>query len=135
MDQYNMTFYTVLAKLFYAVAAIDHRVVTQEIDAFKKLLLTHWTPIEIFKNKTNHDGIEQMLATFEALTKQVNPNPENYFEEFLAFKKSNEHIFNKNLKALISKTAHAIANSFARKNKSELILLAQLDLELNKQGL
>jgi hypothetical protein len=128
----NLDFYQAIGKLFYAVAATDKQVVPEEINAFKKLLKTRWLKADEFKNQNNFEGIKQIYFTFEAFNKLDNPDPGKCFEDFLNFKKSHEDLFKKNLKQLISRTAHAIANSYARKNKSELIILAQLDLELKK---
>jgi hypothetical protein len=133
VERKDIDFYQVLGKLFYAVAATDKRVVAEEINAFKKYLKTKWIKAEEFKNHNNYEGIKQIYLAFEALNQQDSPDPETYFEAFLKFKKNNEHLFSKNLKQLISSTAHAIANSYARKNKSELIILAQLDLELKEE--
>lgn len=44
----------------------------------------------------------------------------------------NKSLFTENRKRLILKTANAIASSFSNRNKSELIILAKLDIELKK---
>ena len=54
------------------------------------------------------------------------------FKEFLEYKNEHTYFFTDTIKQLILKTANAIAAAFAGKNKSELIMLAKLDMELKK---
>ena len=54
------------------------------------------------------------------------------YNAFTNYKKEQPHLFTANIKKLILKTAHAIAASFSGLNKSELIILAKLDIELKK---
>ena len=54
------------------------------------------------------------------------------FNSFLTFKNAHEQLFTKDMNMLILKTARIIASSFSKVNKSELILLAKLNMELKK---
>ena len=54
------------------------------------------------------------------------------FNSFLNFLNMNKSLFTENRKTLILKIANAIASSFSNRNKSELIILAKLDMELKK---
>ena len=48
------------------------------------------------------------------------------------YKKKHNALFTDKVKGLIMKTAGQIASSFAGVNKSELLMLAKLDMELKK---
>jgi hypothetical protein len=48
------------------------------------------------------------------------------------FKRAHNSLFSHNVNKLILKTAREIASSFSGINKSELIMLAKLDIELKK---
>jgi hypothetical protein len=52
------------------------------------------------------------------------------FKEFIEYKKEHSYFFTEELNHLIMQTAEKIASSFAGKNKSELIMLAKLNLHL-----
>ena len=127
MKNNSIEFYQALGKLFFAVAAVDNKVLAEEYHALKKILETEW-----LKVNTSED-LNQILIVFKTLYKKEQYDTEKWFEEFLNFKNNNEKLFTKNIKQLILNTAYTIANSFARKNKSELIMLAKLDLELKKE--
>ena len=51
---------------------------------------------------------------------------------FINYKNENEHEFTEQIKGLILKTAGKIASSFSGENKSELIMLANLNIEFKK---
>ena len=55
---------------------------------------------------------------------------EECFQSFSTYYKENKKLFNDKRKRLIWKTVNAIANAFAGKNKSELIMLTKLLLLL-----
>ena len=52
------------------------------------------------------------------------------FQEFVEFYKDNRGMFSAFIKVLILDTANAISNSFAGKNKAELVMLSKLELLL-----
>ena len=131
-EKHSIGFYQALGKLFYAIAAADKHVLEEEYNALKKILETEWVVIDEFKDDNNSNGLKQIQIVFDWLNKKQELKPNQYLKDFLEFKNNNENLFTKNIKYLISKTAHAIANSYSRKNKSELIILAKLDLELKK---
>ncbi|GAL88553.1 hypothetical protein [Jejuia pallidilutea] len=133
MKTYSTAFYKVLGQLFYGIAAADKKVLAEEYYALKKILETEWPMADAFKNSTTSVDIQHILTEFKTLYKKEQVAPETWLEAFFSFKKKNETLFTKSLNQLILNTAHTIANSFARKNKSELIMLAKLDLELNKE--
>jgi hypothetical protein len=52
------------------------------------------------------------------------------FEDFADFYMEHRELFSDPIKKLIRETANGIANSFAGKNKPELVILARLELLL-----
>ncbi|HRC32243.1 MAG TPA: hypothetical protein PK736_02235 [Bacteroidia bacterium] len=118
-------FYSNLGKLFYAIAAADKTVAEAEINTLKQIVNTEWLALDGAKDKTEVDAMRQIKITFEQLNTQK-ANAKNCMAEFKSFKESHAHLFTYNVKQLIWKTANAIASSFSRKNKSELVLIAEL---------
>lgn len=59
-------------------------------------------------------------------------NSETCYNEFIDFKKEHPSLFTKDINSLIMKTASKIAASVADINKSELMLVARLSIELKK---
>lgn len=131
--KYNMEFYQVLGKLFYAIAVADGHVKEEEANTLKRILKAEWDMIDKFNNNDVSEDIKQIEIVFNWLSKKQEVGPNRWLKEFFDFKRNNEELFTENIKHIISKTAHSIANSYSRKNKSELILLAKLDLELKAQ--
>ena len=125
-------FYQHLGKLFYAVAVADNHVDDIEFEKLKYYVKKYW-----LKTDTNVDGVTQsevyqIELMFEKL-KNDERNGDQCYSEFIAYFKEHSTLFSKDIKKRIMKTAGAIAYAFAGINKSELILLAKLNLELKKQ--
>lgn len=116
-------FYQNLGKLFYAIAIVDGTINELEIKALKKLVTTEWL---------NKDNSFYIVDVFNWLNYDQDYNAEECYNSFLSFKNYNEELFTDEIKTLILKTANAIASSFSRKNKSELIMLAKLSIEFKK---
>ncbi len=119
----SRAFYQNLGKLFYAIAVADGNVDEIEENALKKMVMEHWIPV---------DDSYPVLDVFNWLNTDQEYNAEDCFNSFVLFKNENEHLFTQETKRLILRTANAIASSFSRKNKSELILLAKLSIEFNR---
>jgi hypothetical protein len=128
LEKYGMEFYQVLGKLFYAIASVDNNVQEEEYNKLKEIVNTEWILIDDF----TVDGLRQIKVIFNSLNKHKEHNPEACFNDFLAFKNKHENLFDDTIKKLILKTANAITYSFSGKNKSELIMLAKLDIEFKK---
>ena len=120
----TVEFYQSLGKLFYAISAIDHSVKEEEFKCLETIIKTEWLPL-------NHDAI-LILNTFKQLQNNKTHDPHRYFQSFVDFKSTHSSLFDKTMNSKILKTASAITASFSGQNKSELILLAKLDLELKK---
>lgn len=128
----NIHFYQELGKLFFAIAAADNDVRTAEIIKLHDIVKNKWLPIDETEDDFHTDAAYQIEVVFDWLNNQDELNVEACFNDFVNFKNNQKHFFTEPIKKLIIKTAHEIANSFAGKNKSELIMLAKLELELKK---
>lgn len=128
-----MVFYQQLGKIFYAVAAADKKVREEEWATLKQILKKQWLEIEDTHDEFGTDSAYQIEIVFDWLK-------ENHFEtdrilaDFKIFKKEHEHLFTEKTNLLILKTAHAIAASFSGKNKSELVILSQLQFILLRKA-
>ena len=122
-------FYQNLGKLFYAIAAADKVIREEEVKKLKQLVNTEWLNLGQVKDKSEVDAMRQIKITFEQLAAQTQ-NPNDSMADFKLFKKANENLFTDDVKQLIWKTANAITKSFSGRNKSELILLAELGIIL-----
>lgn len=118
-------FYQNLGKLFYAIAASDKVVKKEELDTLKSIVEQEWVNIDDYQDEFGTDTAYQIEIIFDWLEKNQ-PDAFLSFDEFSDFKKEHEKLFNTKINRLIWKTADAIADSFAGKNKSELIMLSKL---------
>ena len=131
MDKNNTLtapFFKNLGKLFYAIAASDHKVEVKEAATLKAIVKTHWSTIELI----DYNALNQIEITFDRLHKEENLNSEACFLDFVTYKNKQKHLFTDPVKHLILQTSNAIASSFASRNKSELIMLAKLEIKLKK---
>jgi hypothetical protein len=119
-------FYQHLGKLFYAVAASDKQVRQEESNRLKQLIRTDWLQLDDATDEFGTDSAHQIEIIFDWLSENKR-DPLKCMEEFSAFKKTHESLFPDEVKKLIHRTAYAIAGSFSGKNKSELVLLSQLE--------
>ena len=125
-------FYSNLGKLFYAIAAADKTVREEEINTLKQIVNTEWLILDGVKDKSEVDAMRQLKIVFEQLNTHKK-DAKMCMTEFKLFKELHEDLFTDNVKQLIWKTANAIASSFSRRNKSELILLTELGIILRTQ--
>jgi len=128
----TLYFYQNLGKLFYAMAAADKKVHNTEINILKELVKAKWLDLDPTNDVFDTDAAYQIEIVFDWLNKEELLNAESCFNDFLNYKREQSHLFTDEVKALILKTASDIAHAFAGINKSELILLAKLDIELKK---
>ena len=128
----TLKFYQNLGKLFYAIAAVDKQVRDEEFDKLKELVKKHWLEVDSIEDSYLTDAAFQIEFVFDWLFKEENLNTKSCYNAFLNYKNEQPHLFTDSIKKLILKTAGAIAASFSGVNKSELIILAQLDIDLRK---
>jgi len=128
----TLKFYQNLGKLFYAIAAADHEVRNTEFEKLKELIKSQWLQLDPIEDRFNTDAAYQIEIVFDWLNNQKVLDAKKCFNDFIDYKNKQHHLFTKNVKQLILKTGSAIAASFSGINKSELIILAKLDMELKK---
>ncbi|MCR8667566.1 hypothetical protein NO995_07730 [Aestuariibaculum sp. M13] len=126
------TFYQNLGKLFYAIAASDNQVRQTEFNKLKALVKSNWLDMDPLVDEFGTDAAYEIEIVFDWLNAQQALNVNTCFNDFVTYKNAQPHLFTPEGKKLILKTAHAVADAFSGINKSELILLAKLDLELKK---
>lgn len=128
----QIEFYQNLGKLFYAIAAADKMVHKDEVAALKKIINTDWLHLDGEKTAAEIDAMRQVKITFYDLVNK-SENAKQCLQEFKHYKQENERLFKTEVKELIWETANKIVTSFANKNKSELIVLTDLGLILQKK--
>lgn len=126
----NHKFYQNLGKLFYAMAAIDNNVRAEELDKLKDVVKKEWLTTNFIDDDFKKNAEQSIINTFKWLHDDNEYNAETCYNSFLTFKKEHESFFTEDMNTLILKTARAIAAAFSKVNKSELMLLAKLDMEL-----
>ncbi len=130
--QLNIRFYQNVAKLFYAIAAADKIVREEEFDRLKNIVKREWLAVDDSEDEFHTDAAYQLEIVFEWLrSKKI--AAATCFNEFIDYKEEHEYFFTEVIQKLILKTAHEIAASFHGKNKSELIMLAKLDLNFKNK--
>lgn len=128
----TLKFYQNLGKLFYAIAAADKIVREAEFNKLKTLVKKQWLDIDVIEDEYDTDAAYQIEIVFDWLNNEKNLDAKSCYDDFVNYKNEQSHLFTDNVKKLILKTAGLIADSFSGINKSELIMLAKLDLELKK---
>ena len=125
-------FYQNLGKLFYAIAAADKQVRDAEFDKLKSIVKNQWLDVDSLTDEFDTDAAYEIEIVFDFLKSEERMNTFSCYMDFVNYKNEQKHLFTPEIKKLILKTANAIAASFSGINKSELILLAKLDMELKK---
>jgi hypothetical protein len=128
----TLKFYQNLGKLFYAIAASDKQVRKLEFNKLKEIVKTQWLDLDPIEDTYDTDAAYQIEIVFDWLNEKEDLNVNGCYNAFVNYKNEQPHLFTNPVKKLILKTAYAIAASFSGLNKSELIMLAKLDLELKK---
>jgi hypothetical protein len=121
--------YENLGKLFYAMAISDGSVHTKEWDKVKEIVQEDWLYVDDFTDRYGTDAANQIEIVFDGLM-EYNKSSEECYIAFKDFYKEHPHAFSENIKSLTLKTANAIASAFSGRNKSELVLLAKINLLL-----
>jgi hypothetical protein len=127
-----IAFYQNLGKLFYAIAAADNVVDEVEFNVLKETVKNKWTKVDPVDDDFHSDAAYQIETVFDWLNNEGFSDSETCFTEFIDFKEEHPSLFTKDIRGLIIKTASKIATSVADINKSELMLVAKLSIELKK---
>lgn len=128
----NTKFHQNIAKIFYAIAKIDKVVERQEIEALKKVVKEEWLLIDETLDAFGTDTAYQIEIVFDWLYSK-NATAEDCVEDFIEYYHNHLFFFSDEIKQLIIYTGTKITDAFASKNKSELILLDKLRIELSQQ--
>jgi hypothetical protein len=131
-DKTMVHFYQQLGKMFYSVAAVDKTVHTEEIKQLKKIIQKEWLPLENTFDEFGSDSAYQIEIIFDWLVENewdIN----QMISDLKIFRTVHSSLFTPPVNALIIKTAKAIATSFARENKSEHLLISELNAVLENQ--
>lgn len=118
--------YQHIGYLFYAVAAVDKTIDKKEIETLKVLAKEHWLDVDSVNDNFGSDAAYQIEIVFDWL-KEENWDSETCFTKFEDYYKGHSGLFKEKTKSLIIKTASSIAESYAGKNKSELVILAKIE--------
>lgn len=121
--------YQNLGKLFYALAVSDGSVHLKEWDKVEEMVKEDWLYVDDFTDRYGTDAANQIEIVFDWLLENEKTS-EECFNDFKDFYKEHPHAFSEEIKKLTKKTAHAIASSFSGKNKSEVMMLAKINLLL-----
>lgn len=128
----TLKFYRNLGKLFYAIAATDGTVRPIEIEKLKTFVKEHWLDIDDIEDVFGVDAAYQIEVVFDWLNYDEEMDVDACYNDFVVYKNKQIYLFNDEVKKLILKTGSGIAHAFSDINKSELILMAKLDMELKK---
>jgi len=132
-ERFSVQFYQKLGKLFYAIAAADNTVRKTERNKLKQIVKTEWLDVDDYEDDFHTDAAYQIEVVFDWLNTEEKLDAKKWFDDFIDFKEEHPQLFGDSINKMILKTAHAIAASFSGKNKSELIMLARLNLKLKEQ--
>ena len=127
-----ISFYENLGKLFYAIAAADNVVEEVEYNVLKEIVKNKWTQVDPVDDDFHTDAAYQIETVFDWLNTEGFSDSETCYNQFIEFKEEHPSLFTPTIKSLIIKTATKIAASVADINKSELMLVARLDIALKK---
>ncbi len=125
----QLLFYQKMGELFYAIAAADNVVRKAEFSALKNIVAEEWKDLDKYEDAFHTDAAYQIEVVFDWFDYEQ-LDAQDCFDSFAEYKKENPKLFTPKRNALIWETAEAIANAFAGKNKSEVIMLAKLKMLL-----
>ena len=120
----NTELFEHLGKLFYAVAAVDRELHEDETLRLKKEIEKFWKPRF---TEAPYSMAFYIWHAFEH-ARSSDATAEEAYEEFINYYKESPQVFTEEIRNLVLDTANAIAKAYADRNKSELILLAKLQL-------
>ncbi|MDE1205972.1 hypothetical protein [Tenacibaculum larymnensis] len=112
-------FYKSIANLFYAVSMADKNMTVEEKKSIVKRVEKNWSASE------NKSDSELIYETLRELIKEK-ATSETAYESFKEYYLVHKEEFSKKVIHDLLAASHEISSSYARKNKSELIILARL---------
>ncbi|GAK94708.1 hypothetical protein JCM19298_283 [Nonlabens ulvanivorans] len=127
----TQAFYHNLGKLFYAIAFSDKKVSPEEFKVLQEYVESYWLPYDDLTDIFGSDAAHLIEVVFEGVH-FFDESADDMYNAFITYKNEQPHLYNDQVSRLILETARAIAYSFAQVNKSELIILNKLEMELNR---
>ena len=125
MENYTEKLYYHIGQLLYAIAMADKRIDKKEMIASKSKVSENWKQESDSLDDLSITRPLQILKAFSQMQKS-NADSDNCYGEFREYYLENQTLFSLELNKLIWDTAQYIAISTAKKNKSELVILAKL---------
>ncbi|QJP35681.1 hypothetical protein F0365_15365 [Nonlabens sp. Ci31] len=125
------TFYHNLGKLFYAVAFADKTVRKEEVDTLQEYVKEYWLDYDDLMDVFDSDAAYLIQIVFDG-AQAFEESSNDMYDAFVSYKNEQPQLFTKKVNRLIVETSRAIAYSYAGINKSELIMISQLEIELNR---
>lgn len=125
------TFYHNLGKLFYAIAFADKHVHEDETAILQQYVRDYWLDYDDLNDVFDSDAAHLIEIVFEGV-QAFEENAQDMYDAFITYKQEQPQLFTQKTNTLILQTARAIAHAYAGVNKSELVLLTKLEIELNR---
>ncbi len=125
-DKTMTLFYQQLGKLFYSMTLVDGKIQQEEITELKKIVRKEWITLEDSIDSFQTDTAYQIEIVFDWLIENK-WDSKQLIADFKQFQKEHKSLFTKRINELILKTVKAIAVSLYRKNKSEQLIMNELD--------
>ena len=114
--------YEKLGHLFYAIAYVDKFIAPEEIKRLQVSVRQQWIPAEPPHSAVH---VQEILDTFHRLKKEQMPADEA-FEVFRSYIQAHKSQLDEDLITRIMDTANAITIAYAKRNKSESVLISRL---------
>lgn len=118
--------YTSIGFLFYSVAANDRRVEPAERIELQRIVRNEWLPLESSRDELGTDEGHYVDIAFDYAHDERIP-PDEAFERFADHVRREPALFDEGLRSMIFRSAVAIAESVAGRNKAEVRRLLQLE--------
>jgi hypothetical protein len=125
MENITEKLYYRIGQLLYAIAMADKKIDKKEIIALKTKVSENWKQQSVSLDDSSINAPLEILKAFSQMQKNV-ADSDSCYSEFREYYLENQNLFSLELNKLIWDTAQYIAISTAKKNKSELVILAKL---------
>jgi len=121
--------YSIIGALLYCVAISDRRVRPEEVDALESKVIDHWATFPKVEKAYFAFATSSILNSFHQSVDECKDS-ESAFHRFKSVRQTQPDYFTPTLCAYIFRSATMISTAVSRNNKSELVLLSQLEILL-----
>lgn len=118
-----------VGRLFYAIVISDSRIEPLEMQEFKEALKAYHKILQTIYGREDMMDVHSVDQIIEMVTKEALDSRE-YFAKFKHYYLLHTDEFSNEQKDLIMLKVNRIGSSFAKQNKSELVLIAKTRLLL-----